>query len=193
MIHANELKVGTIYITNNAPYMVETLMKQMPSARGGATLYKIRARNLLNKTKIDASYRGEDAFQQPDFRRTPMQYLYREGDMCVFMDLESFDQPAMPAADLEYELQYMTDGMEGLSGLILDERLVGIQLPDVVELELVECDPAIKGQSATSRTKTAKTATGVSVQVPEYMENGEIVRVDTRDGKCLGRVATKRI
>lgn len=191
MIHANELKVGTIYITNGAPYMVETLMKQTPSARGAATLYKVRARNLLNKTKIDGSYRGEETFQQPDFRRAEVQYLYREGDMCVFMDLESFDQPAMPAADLEYELKFMTDGMEGLTGLILDDRLVGIQLPDVVEAELTECDPAIKGQSATSRTKTAKTANGLSVQVPEYMEAGEIVRVDTRDGKCLGRVPKK--
>ncbi len=187
MIHANELKTGTIYIANNAPYMVENLVKQTPSARGAATLYKVRARNLLNKSKIDATYRGEDTFQQPDFRRAQMQYLYREGDMCVFMDLESFDQPGMPAADLEYELKFMTDGMEGLSGLILDERLVGIQLPDVVELELVECDPAIKGQSATARTKPAKTATGLTVQVPEYMESGEIVRIDTRDGKFLGR------
>ena len=81
--------------------------------------------------------------------------------------------------------------MEGISALILEDRIVGIRLPDVVELELVECDPAIKGQSATNRGKSAKTQTGLEIQVPEYMEQGEIVRIDTRTGKFLGRVGTK--
>jgi elongation factor P len=172
--------------------MVETLVKQTPSARGAATLYKVRARNLLTKAKVDASYRGDDVFPEADFRRVQLQYLYRDGDQCVFMDLESFDQPALPAAELEAELKFLVDGMEGIMGLILDERLVGIQLPDVVEMELAECDPAIKGQSATARTKPAKTSTGLVVQVPEYMAAGELVRIDTRDGKFLGRVSGGR-
>ena len=75
--------------------------------------------------------------------------------------------------------------------MILEDRIVGIRLPDVVELELVECDPAIKGQSATNRGKSAKTQTGLEIQVPEYMEQGEVVRIDTRTGKFLGRVGTK--
>ncbi|MFA4943187.1 MAG: elongation factor P [Lentisphaeria bacterium] len=192
MIHANELKPGAIYVANGAPCMVETLVKQTPSARGAATLYKVRARNLLTKAKVDASYRGDDVFPEADFRRVQLQYLYRDGDQCVFMDLESFDQPALPAAELEAELKFLVDGMEGIMGLILDERLVGIQLPDVVEMELAECDPAIKGQSATARTKPAKTSTGLVVQVPEYMAAGELVRIDTRDGKFLGRVSGGR-
>ncbi len=187
MINANELKAGTLYIVNSAPHIVESVFKQTPSARGAVTLYKVRARNLLTKTKIDGTYRGDDVFPEPNFSRAPLQYLYRDGDLCNFMDTASFEQYAMNTSDLEAEVPYLTDGLEGISGLILDERLVGIHLPDVVAMELVECDPAIKGQSASARTKPARTSTGISIQVPEYMESGVIVRVDTRDGKFLGR------
>lgn len=187
MISANLLKSGALYVVNQAPYIVESVFKQTPSARGSATLYKVRARNLLTKVKIDQTYRGEDMFAEPNFTKRQLQYLYREGDMCVFMDLESFDQPGLPAAELEAELPYLVDGMEGIIGLILDDRLVGITLPDAVVMTVVECDPHMRGASATARTKPATTNTGLVIQVPDYLEKGEIVRVDTRTGKFLGR------
>jgi len=187
MINANELKAGTLYVVNGAAHIVESVFKQTPSARGAVTLYKVRARNLLTKTKIDQTYRGDDVFQEPNYSRIRLQYLYRSGDFGEFMDTENFEQYQMSVRDIETELNYLTDGLEGISGLVLDERLAGIQLPDVVELNLVECEPSIKGASATSRTKPAKTETGLTVHVPEYMDKGERVRVDTRDGRFLGR------
>lgn len=187
MVTANQLKSGSVFETNGAAHIVESVVKQTPSARGASTLYKIRARNVLTRSKTDLTCRGEDAFQQPDFRTADVQYSYRDRDSCVFMDLETFDQYTLQEGDLAEELQYLIEGAEGITALVIDDRVAGIQLPDVVELNLVECDPAIKGQTATSRTKPATTETGLVVQVPEYMTQGEMIRVDTRNGKFLSR------
>lgn len=187
MTTANQLKPGAVIEVNRAPHIVESVVKQTPSARGASTLYKIRARHLLAGGKVDLTCRGDDAFPEPNFRKRLVQFLYDDGELCHFMDVETFDQLAMAASALEDERRFLTDGLEGIGALILEDRLVGIQLPDAVALELVECDPAIKGATATSRGKSATTQTGLVIQVPEYMSQGEVVRVDTRTGKFLAR------
>lgn len=186
-----QFKAGGVITINNAPHMIENIEKHTPSARGAATIYKVRCRNLLNQNKTDLSGKGEDSYAEPDFRQRQVQYLYQEGTDYIFMDTETFDQFPLSLEQIGDDRYYLVDGMEeGLMGLILEERMIGIRLPDVVEMELVKCDPAIKGQSATNRGKSAETATGLVVQVPEYMEQGEIIRIDTRTGKFLGRVGT---
>ncbi|MBQ9366391.1 MAG: elongation factor P [Victivallales bacterium] len=185
-----QFATGSIITVNNAPHIVENVEKHTPSARGAATIYKIRCRNLIDQTKTDLSCKGEDNFPEPDFRQTEVQFMYKEGDTFTFMDLENYDQYSLDKSiigDAEY---YLIEDMEGIQALILEERVVGIKLPDVVEQKLVECDPAIKGQSATNRGKSAKTETGLVIQVPEYMESGETVKIDTQTGKFLGRVGT---
>ena len=182
---------GGVIPVNGAPHIIESVEKHTPSARGAATIYKVRCRNLLTQMKTDLSCKGEDSYDEPDFRQQEVQYLYKEGNDYVFMDVESFEQFPLAAEIIGDDKYYLGEDMEGISALILEDRIVGIRLPDVVELELVECDPAIKGQSATNRGKSAKTQTGLEIQVPEYMEQGEIVRIDTRTGKFLGRVGTK--
>ena len=182
---------GGVITVNGAPHIIESVEKHTPSARGAATIYKVRCRNLLTQMKTDLSCKGEDSYDEPDFRQQEVQYLYKEGNDYVFMDVESFEQFPLAAEIIGDDTYYLVEDMEGISALILEDRIVGIRLPDVVELELVECDPAIKGQSATNRGKSAKTQTGLEIQVPEYMEQGEVVRIDTRTGKFLGRVGTK--
>ena len=182
---------GGVITVNGAPHIIESVEKHTPSARGAATIYKVRCRNLLTQMKTDLSCKGEDSYDEPDFRQQEVQYLYKEGNDYVFMDVESFEQFPLSAEIIGDDKYYLVEDMEGISALILEDRIVGIRLPDVVELELVECDPAIKGQSATNRGKSAKTQTGLEIQVPEYMEQGEVVRIDTRTGKFLGRVGTK--
>jgi elongation factor P len=182
---------GGVITVNGAPHIIESVEKYTPSARGAATIYKVRCRNLLTQMKTDLSCKGEDSYDEPDFRQQEVQYLYKEGNDYVFMDVESFEQFPLAAEIIGDDKYYLVEDMEGISALILEDRIVGIRLPDVVELELVECDPAIKGQSATNRGKSAKTQTGLEIQVPEYMEQGEVVRIDTRTGKFLGRVGTK--
>lgn len=183
-------KTGGVIAINNVPHIIENIDKHTPSARGAATIYKIRCRNLITQSKIDISGKGEDEYAEPDFRHRAVQYLYNEGDDYIFMDAENYEQFFLDKSIVDDDKYYLTDGMEDIYALILDERIVGITLPDVVEQKLIQCDPAIKGQSATNRGKMATTETGFSIQVPEYMEQDEVVRIDTRNGKFLGRVGT---
>lgn len=185
-----QFKTGSIITVNDTPHVVENVEKHTPSARGAATIYKIRCRSLIDQTKTDLSCKGEDNFPEPDFRQIDVQFLYKEGDSYVFMDLENYDQFNLDKAAIGDNKFYLIENMEGIKALILEERLVGINLPAVVEQKLVECDPAIKGQSATNRGKSATTETGLVLQVPEYMESGEVVKIDTATGKFLGRVGT---
>ncbi len=185
-----QFKNGGVITVNGAPHIIENIEKHTPSARGAATIYKIRCRNLLTQMKTDLSCKGEDAYDEPDFRQQEVQYLYKEGNEYVFMDVNTYEQFPLSAEAVGDAKSYLIEDMEGIFALILEDRIVGIRLPDVVEMKLVECDPAIKGQSATNRGKSAKTETGLVLQVPEYMKQDEVVRVDTRTGEFLGRVGT---
>ncbi|MBR9814531.1 elongation factor P-like protein YeiP, partial [bacterium] len=107
-------------------------------------------------------------------------YLYREGDALTFMYVKSSAPPAMDDEQLEDSLPFCDDGMEGLTALIVEDRCVGISLPQIVELDVVETAPAMKGASQSARTKPATLSTGLEIQVPEYLAEGERVRVNTQ-------------
>ncbi len=184
---AKEIKTGTIVNYNDAPCIIETISVQSPSARGAATFYKYRARNLMTKQKVDITLRSGESLDEADFQRRPVKYLYADGTSLVFMDNENFEQYPLPREVVEDEAQYLTEDLEGVFVLIYNDQPVGIQVPSTVELKVIQCDPGIKGNSATSRTKPATLETGLMVQVPEYLSQGEVVKVDTRTGQYLSR------
>jgi elongation factor P len=184
---AKEIKRGTIVNYADAPCMIETISVQSPSARGAATYYKYRARNLMTKQKVDITLRGGDSLDEADFQRRPVKYLYADGSNMVFMDNENYEQYPLPKDDIAEETQYLTEELEGIFVLIYNEQHVGIQVPMTVELKVTQCDPGVKGNSATSRTKPATLETGLIVQVPEYLSEGETIKVDTRTGQYLSR------
>ncbi len=187
MLNANQVKPGVVIHIGNAPHIVQNVVKQTPSARGAKTLYKIKAKNLLNGQNTNQTCTEDDTFAEPNFAIRPSQYLYNDGANAVFMDVESFEQYEIATSVLGEQMTYLAENMEGIGTLILENKAVGIKLPDVVEMVLAECDPAIKGATATARGKSAKTHTGLIVQVPEYMAAGERIRVKTETGECLGR------
>jgi elongation factor P len=184
---AKEIKTGTIVNYNDAPCIIETISVQSPSARGAATFYKYRARNLVTKQKVDITLRSGESLDAADFQRRPVKYLYADGSSLVFMDNENFEQYPLPKEEIQDEVQYLTEDLEGVFVLIYNDQPVGIQVPTTVELKVIECDPGIKGNSATSRTKPATLQTGLIVQVPEYLSQGETIKVDTRTGQYLSR------
>jgi elongation factor P len=187
MINASDLKKGDVAKIDGAPHIVENVSVQKPSARGSSSLYKLRFRNLLTKRKVDLVFRGDDALDEADFERRPVQYLFGDDSGCTFMDLQDYSQFALTKEDLEEEWPYIMEGLEGMIALVSDGRAVGLQLPISVAMTITETSPAVKGGSATSRTKPATFATGLVIQVPEYLTVGEIVRVDTRTGEYLGK------
>jgi len=184
---AKDIKRGHILNFNGAPCMIETINVQSPSARGAATFYKYRARNLITKQKVDITLRGGEQLPEADFQKRAVKFMYSDPTEVHFLDDLNYEQYNIPCADLTEELKYLTENLEGILALIYNDQCVGIQVPLTVELKVVQCDPGIKGASATSRTKPATLETGLVVQVPEYLTEGERIKVDTRTGDYLSR------
>jgi elongation factor P len=113
--------------------------------------------------------------------------MFADNDTAHFLDSGDYNQYAVPRADVATEMQFITENLQGMLALIYNGECVGVQLPTAVDLKVTQCDPAVKGNSATSRTKPATLETGIEVQVPEYLTQGETVRVDTRTGEFLSR------
>ena len=188
MVPAKDFKRRMVVDIDGAPHMIEHIQVQTPSARGAATLYKVRARNLKTRSKVEKSFRGTDSLAESSFERRPLQFLYKDGDGYHFMDSTDYNQFAFSAEDLTEQAPYMTENMDGVEALVVDDEPIGIELPDTVDLAIIETAPGVRGNSATGRTKPATLATGVVIQVPEHLEQGVTVKVDTRTGEYLGRV-----
>lgn len=187
MPKASELKRGAIVEIDGAPHIVAEVEVKNPSSRSGTTLYKIRFRNLTTRQKRDESLKGDDLFSPIDFERRQVQFSYKDSNQYVFMDSEDYSQHTLDEDSLGELTGYLSEGMEGVQALLVDGQIVGVELPAVVVLEIVETAPAMKGSSATARTKTAKLSTGLEVQVPEYLATGELIRVNTETGKFSSR------
>jgi elongation factor P len=184
---AKEIKPGTIVNHNAAPHIIETVMVQSPSARGGATLYKFRARNLVTKQKADITLKGTEGLDDADFERREVTFMYSDAEAAHFLDSGDYNQYTISRDDVVDELSFVTEDLQGILALIYNGECVGVQLPTAVDLKITQCDPAVKGNSATSRTKPATLETGLIVHVPEYLKEGETVRVDTRTKEFLSR------
>lgn len=187
MVPAKDFKRRMVVEIDGAPHVIEQIQVQTPSARGAATLYKVKARNLKTKNRVEKTYRGTDGLNESSFERKPIQYLYRDGDELHFMDSEDYSQFSFRAEDLADQIPYMTENMEDVEALVVNDEVIAIELPDTVELAITETAPGARGNSATSRTKPATLSTGCVVHVPEHLDEGTIVRVDTRTGEYLGR------
>lgn len=187
MPKASDVKKGDIVSIDGAPHMVENLTVSTPSARGGSSLYRLRFRNLATKQKVDKTVKGDESFGTIDFSRRAVEFSYRDGDAIVFMDSEDYSEMRLNNDDLGDAVDYITETTEGMKALVSNDRCIGIELPSAVDLQVVETGPAMKGASATARTKPATLTTGLVIQVPEYLGSGETVRVDTRSAEFLGR------
>lgn len=187
MPKASDLKRGMIVEINGMPHAVKQVEAKSPSSRGAATLYKVRFNNLQTRQKLDESYKGDDFIKDADCIRTQVQYSYADGDMMVFMDSEDYSQHNLSETELEGQREYITEGLDGITALLMDGQIIGIELPQSVTMTIVDTSPGIKGATATGRTKPATLATGLEIQVPEYIENGEVVKVNTGNGKFISR------
>ena len=187
MPKASDLKKGDVVEIDGVPHVVKHLEAKSPSSRGASTLYKIRFNNLLTGQKRDESLKGDDLFPQADFQRVQVQFSYIDDNKYVFMNSEDYSQYLLNVDALEGQLEYIIDGLEGMTALLVDDQIAAIDLPQSVVMEITETAPGIKGASASARTKPATMATGLVVQVPEYIERGESIKINTTDGKYMSR------
>jgi elongation factor P len=184
---AKEIKPGSVVNFEGAPVIIETVSVQTPSARGAATLYKFRGRNLVSRQKTDITLKGTESLDPADFQRRPVRWMYADATHIHLLDQTDYNQFSLPLQDVADEMRYLTEELDGAMALIYNGECVGLQLPAAVELNIIECDPGIRGNSATSRTKPATLQTGLVVQVPEYLKQGERIKVDTRTAQFLSR------
>jgi elongation factor P len=184
---AKEIKPGSVVNYSGAPVLINAVTVQTPSARGAATLYKFRGRNLVSKQKTDITLKGNESLEEADFQRRPVRMMYADATHLHLLDDEDYQQYAVTLDDIADERYYITESLEGMLALIYNDQCVGIKLPTAVELTVSQCDPAVRGDSATKRTKPATVETGLIVQVPEYLSQGERIKVDTRSGQFISR------
>lgn len=184
---ANELKRGMVIQADGQNVLILQTTVQTASSRSGNTLYKVRGRNIVTRQKFERSFKGDEPVEEVEFARRPVQFLFRDAEGCTFMDSESYEQFVVPAEMIEEELNYISEGLVGLAALVADDKVLGIELPPTIALPIVDCAPGIKGASASARTKPATLATGLVVQVPEYLEPGDVIKVNTETGTYMSR------
>ena len=184
MIIVNDLKPGTSFIYEGNLYLTlstslnKTAMRQM--------VVKAHAKDMRTGTIKDVVFTGGDKVEQALIDKREMQYLYDAGDDLVFMDTTTYDQIEIPKNRLEWELNFLKPN-DNVSITSYEGEILGISLPDKVALEIVECEQAVKGDTATSASKNAVLETGWAIKVPLFIEQGEMVMVNTTDGKYSGR------
>ena len=187
MPKASDLKKGSVVELEGGIYVAKQIDKRNPSARGAATLYKVRFHHVQTGQKVEQTLKGDDFLKDGDLVKRSVQFSYREGDMITFMDTTDYSQYTLNTDDLDEQSAYITEELDGMIALLVEGQIVGIELPQAVVLEIVDTAPGLKGASATSRTKPATLSTGLEIQIPEYLESGESVRVNTANGKFLSR------
>jgi len=187
MPKANELKRGQAVEWNGKRLLVKQVDVQSPSARGASTLYKVRFSDIASGAKVEHTFKGDDVLTAIDLARRPVSFSYIDGEDWIFMDNEDFSQYVFKAEDIEEERLFITEAIEGLLVLTVDGEPVALELPQSVEMAIEETEPSIKGATASARSKPARFATGLTIQVPEYIGSGEKVKINTAERKFMGR------
>ena len=184
MIIVNDLKPGSNFEYQNELYSVinvdrnKTAMRQM--------IVKIKVKNLRTGVINEIAFTGGDKVEQPQIDKRKMQFLYDDGESMVFMDTDTYDQVEIPKDRLEWESNFLIPNIE-VEIQMYGAEVLGISLPDKVEMSLSECEQAVKGDTATAALKNAVTETGLQVKVPLFINEDDHIIVSTEDGSYKGR------
>jgi elongation factor P len=169
------------------PFVVYDHSSQTPSARGAATLIKVKLRNLRSRQMVNRTFKASDRIKEADFEIRSCQYIYEEGgETYYFMDEQNYEQFPVARADIEQQCGYILPG-DQVQGVFFEGQVIGIQVPNTVVLEVTECEPAVKGNTVSNVTKSAALTTGLEVQVPLFVSPGDRLVIDTRDGHYVRR------
>lgn len=186
MIDAGELKKGITVELDGQLYQVLDY-QHIKMARGSAQV-RLKLRNIRAGHTTERVFQASQKFARAFLERRPVQYLYNDGGLYYFMDSETFEQMPLDKAMLGGTLSYLKDGLN-LEMLTHRGETIGIELPVSVELQVAETGPGFKGDTASAGSKPAKLETGITIQVPFFINTGDIIKVDTRTGEYLERIS----
>ncbi|MGE7692754.1 elongation factor P [Lysinibacillus sp. NPDC094177] len=184
MISVNDFRTGLTIIVDGQLYRVLDFQHVKPGK--GAAFVRSKLRNLRNGSVNEKTFRAGEKVEKAQIDNRKMQYLYAQGDEHVFMDLESYEQTELSSAAIEYELKFLKENMEVHIQSYQGEML-GVELPNTVELEVTETEPGIKGDTASGGTKPATLETGLIVQVPFFVNQGDMLVINTTESSYVSR------
>ncbi len=179
-----DLKVGVVVNIDNAPYQILTNSFMRTAQR--KPVMRTKMRNLINGSVMEKTFIAGESFEMADVARKNVQYLYKDASEAYFMDLDNYEQFSFTLEALGDMVNFLQDG-KTMTALLYNEKPISIQLPPKVVLKVIETTPGVRGDRAQSGTKIAKVETGASVNVPLFIEEGEMIRVNTETGEYVER------
>ncbi len=185
MIDVNELRKGVTFEFDGNLYRVLDYHHHKPG-RGNATI-RVKTSNLRTGSNLDLTFQSGDRVQDVRLDYHNVQYLYTDGQFYHFMDLDTYDQPALSMDVIGDSAVYLKEGLE-VKLTFYEGKAIDIELPLTIDMEVVEAEPSVRGDTATGVTKRVVTETGLQVQVPSFVEVGNKIRVNTSNGTYLTRV-----
>jgi len=191
MPKASEIKKNTALDYNGKTYIVRDIERSVPQGRAGGSIYRMRMYDIVTGGKVDESFKDSEMLNLADLIRKQAVFSYVDGDEYVFLDKEDYTPYPLRKEAIAEELLFINEETDGLYVVIVDGHPVGLDLPGIIELEITETDPSIKGASASARTKPATLTTGLVVQVPEYIASGERIRINVEERKFISRADAK--
>lgn len=185
MITSNDFRTGLTIELDGAVFQVVEFQHVKPGK--GSAFVRTKLRNLRTGATIDKTFNAGEKVARARVERHEVQYLYNDGTDYYFMDMQSFDQFSMGKAQLDDAIKYLKENMT-ITNLTFKEESIGVELPNYVELEVVETAPGIKGDTASGGSKPATLETGAVVNVPFFINVGDVLQIDTRSGEYIKRV-----
>jgi elongation factor P len=184
MISVNDFKTGLTIEVDGGIWQVLEFQHVKPGK--GAAFVRSKLRNLRTGGIQEKTFRGGEKVSKAHIENRRMQYLYASGDTHTFMDNETYEQTELPASQIEYELKYLLENMT-VHIMTYQGETIGVELPNTVELVVAETEPGIKGDTASGGTKPATLETGLIVQVPFFVNQGDKLVIDTRNAAYVSR------
>lgn len=184
MISVNDFRTGLTIEVDGGIWQVIEFQHVKPGK--GAAFVRSKLRNLRNGGIQEKTFRAGEKVSKAHIENRKMQYLYASGDAHTFMDNESFEQLELQTSQIEYELKFLKENME-VNIMTYQGETLGVELPNTVELKVTETEPGIKGDTASGGTKPATVETGLVVQVPFFVNEGDTLIINTSDGKYVSR------
>ncbi|MGI6604292.1 MAG: elongation factor P [Firmicutes bacterium] len=184
MISTNDFRTGLTIELDGEVYQVVDFQHVKPGK--GAAFVRTKLKNVKSGATTERTFRAGEKVETARIDRREMQYLYASGDSHTFMDTETYEQLTLSADQLGDNLRFLKENMM-ISVMLYEGSVLGIDLPNFVDLRIVETAPGIRGDTVSGATKPAVLETGATVQVPLFIEEGDIIRIDTRTGEYLTR------
>ena len=184
MIYASDFRKGMTFDINGEPHVVLDFQHVKPGK--GAAFVRTKYRNILTGATREEAFNPSDKFEQAHIETKKMQYLYNDGELYYFMDPENYDQVPLSFDLVEDAIKYIRENDE-VTVKFYQNNAFTVEAPNFVDLEVIDTEPGVKGNTATNVTKAATVETGAVIQVPIFIETGEKIQIDTRTGEYLGR------